>query len=131
MQEAWKFVSKADVCVSPFYPTPILNSTSPTKLIEYMAIGKPVVANDHPEQNLVILESGAGICVPWEENAFADAIVKLLSQPEIAEKMGHKGRHYVEKHRNYKIIANVVENEYFRILTNMDMISKTSLQEKH
>jgi len=33
----WKYIQSADVCVSPFYPTFILNSTSPTKLIEYMA----------------------------------------------------------------------------------------------
>jgi glycosyltransferase involved in cell wall biosynthesis len=66
---------------------------------------------------VVITESGAGICVPWEENAFADAIVKLLSYPEIAEEMGHKGRRYVEKHRDYEAIAGVVENEYYRIKT--------------
>ena len=69
-QEAWQYVRVADVCVSPYYPTPILNSTSPTKLIEYMAMGKAVVANDHPEQSLVIFESNAGICVSYEERSF-------------------------------------------------------------
>ena len=77
-QEAWAYVKEADVCVSPYYPTPILNSTSPTKLIEYMAMGKAVVANDHPEQRLVISKSKAGICIPYEENAFAEAILYLL-----------------------------------------------------
>lgn len=124
MKEAWRYVSEADVCVSPFYPTPILNSTSPTKLIEYMALGKAVVANNHPEQSLIISESGAGICVPWEENAFSDAIVKLLSQPAIAEEMGQKGRRYVEEYRSYTAIADALENEYFRIIKNMDVISK-------
>ena len=46
--QALRYVQEADVCVSPFFPTPILNSTSPTKLVEYMAMGKAVVANDHP-----------------------------------------------------------------------------------
>jgi glycosyltransferase involved in cell wall biosynthesis len=109
MDEAWKEVSRASVCVSPFYPTPILNSTSPTKLIEYMALRKAVVANDHPEQKLVINESGAGICVPYEEAAFSQAIIKLLKNPELCDKMGEKGRHYVETNRSYPVIADKLD----------------------
>jgi glycosyltransferase involved in cell wall biosynthesis len=119
-QEVWRYVNKAKVCVSPIYPTPILNAGSPTKLIEYMAMGKPVVANDHPEQRLVISESGAGLCVPYQEDAFADAIVKLLNDPDRIRVMGYKGRRYVEKYRTYKSIADVVEREYFRICNYRD-----------
>ena len=36
--EAWRYVQEANICVSPFYPIPILNSTSPTKLVEYMKL---------------------------------------------------------------------------------------------
>ena len=114
-QEAWTCVRKADVCVSPFYPTPILNSTSPTKLIEYMAMGKAVVANDHPEQSLVISESEAGICVPYEENAFAEAILYLLKHPEVAREMGIRGREYVGKHRSYEQIADLVETKLLQV----------------
>ena len=114
-QKAWHYVSKSDVCVSPFYPIPILNSTSPTKLIEYMAMGKPVVANDPPEQRLVISESGGGFCVPYKEARFASAIVELLNDPEKATEMGLKGRCYVEKHRTYRTIADMVERKYLSI----------------
>jgi glycosyltransferase involved in cell wall biosynthesis len=114
-QEAWQYVRVADVCVSPYYPTPILNSTSPTKLIEYMAMGKAVVANDHPEQRLVISESKAGICVPYEENAFAEAILHLLYHPEEAKEMGIRGRKYVEKHRSYEQIADLVETKLLQV----------------
>jgi glycosyltransferase involved in cell wall biosynthesis len=116
MEEAWAYVKKADVCVSPFYPTYILNSTSPTKLIEYMALCKPVVANDHPEQSLVIRESGAGICVPYEEGAFASAIVMLLRNRDMAADMGRKGRAYVEANRTYKVIGDIVEDAYLMLL---------------
>jgi glycosyltransferase involved in cell wall biosynthesis len=107
--EALKYVQEADVCVSPFYPTPILNSTSPTKLVEYLAMAKAVVANDHPEQRQVIAESGGGYCVPYDEQAFADAIVKLLRAPEEARDMGKRGRQYVLQHRSYEVIADLVE----------------------
>jgi len=115
MEEGWRYVKHADVCVSPFYPTPILNSTSPTKLIEYMAMGKPVVANDHPEQRLVISESNAGLCVPYNEEAFARAIIELLNDPSRAKEMGIRGKRYVEQYRSYTIIADIVEEAYLRL----------------
>ncbi len=114
--EALDYVKKADVCVSPFYPTPILNSTSPTKLIEYMALRKPVVANDHPEQSLVIRESGAGICVPYNEQAFAQAIIDILSDKELAIAMGDKGYNYVTQYRTYKHLSQIVEDRYRKLL---------------
>lgn len=117
MDKAWEYVEKADVCVSPFYPTPILNSTSPTKLAEYMAMGKPVVANDHPEQRLVISESGGGICVPYREKEFAEAIVCLLQNPDKAKTMGIKGRAYIEENREYSKICDLVENQYYQLIS--------------
>jgi glycosyltransferase involved in cell wall biosynthesis len=107
--EALRYVQEADVCASPFYPTPILRSTSPTKLVEYLAMGKAVVANDHPEQRRVIEESEAGYCVPYEEAAFAAAVVKLIEDPQQARLMGLRGRDYVLRHRSYAAIADRVE----------------------
>jgi len=113
--EALSYVRRAAVCVSPFYPTPILNSTSPTKLIEYMALGKAVVATDHPEQRLVISASGSGICTRYAEEPFADAIIRLLKHPNQAVEMGIKGKRYVAQHRIYSKLADVVEQRYLRI----------------
>jgi glycosyltransferase involved in cell wall biosynthesis len=112
MAEAWTYIMRAAVAVSPFYPTPILRSTSPTKLIEYMAMGKAVVANDHPEQRRVIEGSGGGICVPYDEAAFAEALIELLINVEKARLMGLRGRRFVEEHRSYTVLADRVEQRY-------------------
>lgn len=116
MEKAWEYVREASVCVSPFYPTFILNSTSPTKLIEYMAMGKAVVANDHPEQRLVIRESQGGVCVHYDEKDFAGAIIELLRDPQRAFEMGKKGRRYVEQHRTYKVITDIVDQKFRQML---------------
>jgi glycosyltransferase involved in cell wall biosynthesis len=116
MADALKYVAEADVCLSPYYPIPILNSTSPTKLIEYMAMGKPVVANDHPEQSLVINESGSGYCSAWSEVDFSRSIIRLLDDPIKSKEMGLKGREYVEKYRTNSRMSDLVEETYLRLL---------------
>lgn len=114
-QDAWQHVVCADVCLSPYYPTPILNSTSPTKLIEYMALEKPVVANDHPDQRLVIEQSGGGYCVPWDEEAFAEAICLLLQDPDGAIEMGKRGASYVKEKRSYRYCGDELAKTYARL----------------
>jgi glycosyltransferase involved in cell wall biosynthesis len=114
--EALAYVRDADVCVSPIYPSPLFNCGSPTKLVEYMAMGKAVVANDHPEQLQVITESVAGYCVPWQEDAFAAAIVRLLEDPTEAKRMGERGARYVAQRRAYGLITDIVEEELVKLV---------------
>lgn len=112
MEQAWEYVCKANICISFIYPTFIFNLASPTKLVEYMAMGKAVVANDHPEQRLVIAESNGGICVGYDELEFAEAIIHLLNNPEKTDRMGQNGRKYVEENRGYNVIASSVNQVY-------------------
>jgi glycosyltransferase involved in cell wall biosynthesis len=117
--EALRYVQGADVCVSPLYPTPVFNVASPTKLIEYMSLGKAVVANTQPEQQMLIEESGGGYCVPYEEDAFAAAILQLLRAPHLARVMGERGRRYALQHRNYRTIADSVERTMMEIVAGV------------
>ena len=115
MEKAWDRVARAEVCLSPIYPTPVLDVGSPTKLIEFMALGRPVVASKHPEQTAILSESGAGLCVSWGAESFAKAILELLRNPEIANRMGACGPPWVEANRTYDKLAAEVYVRY-RIL---------------
>jgi glycosyltransferase involved in cell wall biosynthesis len=114
--EALTYVQEADVCTSPLYPTTVLRPSSPTKLVEYMALGKAVVANDLPEQQRLIEESGGGICSPYAEQPFAAAIVSLLKDREKARLMGQRGRRYVMEHCSYSVIADKVEQRILDVV---------------
>jgi glycosyltransferase involved in cell wall biosynthesis len=116
MPQAWRRVLRASVCVSPYVPVPILRSTSPTKLIEYMALGRPVVANDHPEQADVLQASGGGIVCGWDEREFAAAIIELLLDPQRGTQMGAAGRRYVAQHRTHWAMVELVCGRYRRHL---------------
>lgn len=121
--EAWDYVQNADICLSYIPRTPVLDVGSPTKLIEYMALNKAIVANDHPEQRDILSQSGAGICVESTETAFADGILQLLSHPEEANIMAIRGLPYVSQYRDYVVLADQLEREYYRILTQQNLES--------
>jgi glycosyltransferase involved in cell wall biosynthesis len=73
------------VCVSPDPPTPFNDVSTMTKVVEYLAIGRPVVAFDLVETASVL--GPAGLVVP---DASADALAAALAElaadrPRLAE----------------------------------------------
>ena len=82
-----------------------------------MALGRPVVANAHPEQSQIIAESGGGLCVEWSAEEFASAIMALLGDPEEAEAMGRAGRRFVAGNRTYSVVAPKVAAKYRELVS--------------
>lgn len=115
-EEAWEYVRQADVCLSPLPPNPILDVGTPTKVVEYMALNKPVVANRHPDQSKLLDESGAGFAVDYDPQAFADKVTELLRRPEQARMMGARGLGYVQQHRSYAALSAALEERYLSLL---------------
>lgn len=108
-EQALDHVRQADICFSPIMPIPALLPASPTKLVEYLALAKCVVANEHPDQSQVLEESGAGRAVPWDEEAFAREAIAMLDDPVAARERAARGPDYVRRHRTYAVIAERVE----------------------
>jgi glycosyltransferase involved in cell wall biosynthesis len=111
------YAVRAEVGLSPIPRGTLFDVSSPTKLVEYLALGIPSVANDIPDQALVIEQSRAGLCVPMEANAFARATVQLLHDREAARQFAMRGPAYVRSHRTYDILGRNVAQTYKKILT--------------
>ncbi len=111
--KAWSYICTAEVGLSPIPRGYLLDMSSPTKAVEYMALELPVVVNDNPDQAQVIAESGGGLCVAFQAVAFADGLIKLLCDSTLKQEMGTKGREYVTKVRGYDSIAHSVAEAYF------------------
>ncbi|TMD81783.1 MAG: glycosyltransferase family 4 protein [Chloroflexi bacterium] len=88
------YLATADVCVVPDPKTPVNDLCSMNKMVEYMAMGKPVVAFDLKEAQ----ETGGGAALYVTADghagpeAFGDGILELLSSPGMRESMGRIGR---------------------------------------
>lgn len=65
----------------------------PTKLVEAMAAGRPVVASNLGRMGAIVRATGCGLLVPpADAAAHAEAITRLLNTPELAAQMGAAGR---------------------------------------
>jgi glycosyltransferase involved in cell wall biosynthesis len=110
------YAVRAEVGLSPIPRGALFDVSSPTKLVEYLALGLPCVANDIPDQQQVIGHSGAGLCVPMQADAFCGAILALLGDPALAARCAARGPGWVRRHRTYDILARTVAATYGRIL---------------
>jgi len=119
MHEAWRYVTAAEIGLSPVPRGYLLDMGSPTKAIEYMALGLPVVMNDNPDQAQVAHESGAAVCVPNTAEDFAFAVIQLLDNPEKKASMQIKGSNYVKKVRDYQQIATGVSATYHHLISKL------------
>ena len=109
---ALRYVRAAAIGLSPFPRGALLDSASPTKAIEYMALGLPVVVNDNPDQQQVVEAAGCGLCVGLGADSFAQAVLTLLADPARRAAMGEAGRHYVTQNRGYDTLASRLAASY-------------------
>ena len=113
MSTAWGYAQKCEVGLSPIPRGELLDVSSPTKIVEYLALGIPVVCNDNPDQQRIIDACGAGRCVPYSAATFADAVDELLKLPATArETMSRAGRQYVASNRDYPVLAADLARTY-------------------
>lgn len=76
----------------------------PSKVPEYLAAGRPVVAKHVPALAEAIEEADAGIVVPGDPEAMSDAIVALLEDTQRAERLGVAARRAAVEHYSWKSI---------------------------
>ena len=117
MVEGWRYVRAAEVGLSPFPRGFLLDSASPTKVPEYLALGVPVVCNDNPDQAAIVAACGAGRCVPYTARDFAAAVLEIMRLgPDGRTAMIDAGKRYVVEHRDYRMLSAALASNYFRVL---------------
>ena len=89
------YLSEADICVSPEPSNPYNDRSTLIKIMEYMALAKPIVAFELPETRFTAGEA-AIYATPNEELDFARKIATLMDDPRRRKEMGRIGRERVE-----------------------------------
>ena len=99
--DAPPYLAACDVLVSPHSWTrsePFIGS--PTKVFEYMAAGRGIVASRLGQISDVLAQEETALLVPPDDiNALAKSVTRLLESPELSRSMGARARATVfEKH---------------------------------
>ena len=108
-------LSTADVCVSPDPQNPFNDVSTMNKVVEYMAMGRPVVSFDLAETRV----SAGDAAVYVDDNdelAFAKAIDALLQDPERRRQMGELGRRRVQQELSWEVSRRTLVRFYEQLL---------------
>jgi len=89
--ELVSLLGSADVCLSPEPSNPLNEASTMIKVVEYMGMGRPVVAFDLAETRFSAGEA-ALYATANDDTSFADCVERLLDDPELRERMGELGR---------------------------------------
>jgi glycosyltransferase involved in cell wall biosynthesis len=108
---ALEVLSTADICLSPDPSNPLNDKSTMTKIMEYMALGKPIVSFDLKEARYSAAESALYV-KNNDPVAFADGIVTLLEDPVRCKKMGEAGRSRVDAALSWQLQTPHLLNAY-------------------
>jgi glycosyltransferase involved in cell wall biosynthesis len=91
-----RYLSTADVCLAPDPKNPLNDVSTMNKIVEYMAMSRPLVSFDLIEAR-VSAGDAAVYATPNDEREFARLVVELLDDPARRARMGAIGRQRVER----------------------------------
>lgn len=107
-------LNTADVCVNPDVANDMNDKSTMNKIMEYMALGKPIVQFDLTEGRY----SAQGASLYAAKNDAADMarkIVELLDDPARRAEMGRLGRHRVENELEWRYEVPKLLGAYARL----------------
>ena len=88
----------SDALLVPLSAHPTFADFVPSKMLDFMAAGKPIIVSAAGEAARILELAGAGVAVPPEDpDALADAVRWVRDHPDEAAAMGQRGREFAQR----------------------------------
>ena len=111
------YICSSDACLVLLKKTELFKTVIPTKLLEFMSCGRPVILGVDGQARKIVDDAQAGIFVePENVGALTEAIIRLAGDSALRESLGGNGLRYILQHfsrrqtaENYlSVLARVV-----------------------
>jgi len=100
--EALRITRASDAVVAMMDPSdPINRVGTPGKVINAMALGRPVIVTEGVDIAKRVAEAGCGLVVPYDAKAFAETVRRFSRDPGALAGMGQKGFEHYGKHLSW------------------------------
>jgi glycosyltransferase involved in cell wall biosynthesis len=110
------YISASDACLVLLKKTDLFKTVIPTKMLEFMACGRPVILGVDGQARSILEEARAGLVIePENSEALVNAMSRLAMNPELAREMGQRGREYIVR----KFSRQHTAEKYIRLLEKM------------
>lgn len=115
-----ELLSCGDVMLLPYTNRAINTGRFPNKLGDYMAAGRPTVANPTGDiSSLFVHSHKVGLLAPESPEKFAEAIALLISHPQLCERLGRNARAVAENFMSWRKRGKELETIYRHLLTSL------------
>ena len=104
-QKVSKEIQDSDICIT-FYPPQIFGIQLPFKTLEYMACRKPVISVDTEANQFYFKNNKNIILIPFKEEKLTEAMILLVENNELREKISKEGYSYVIENFNWENVIN-------------------------
>jgi glycosyltransferase involved in cell wall biosynthesis len=118
-----RYLSTIDIGVDPDPSNSFNDRCTMIKMMEYMALSKPIVAFDLPEHRVTAGEA-AIFARPNDELNFARQLATLMDDPERREKMGQIGRKRVENELAWPYQAEHLLDAYKSVTAHQGQVRR-------
>ncbi len=101
-REVPTYINAMDVALAPYPKLPSFHY-SPIKIFEYMAAAKPIITSRYVDTEAVITDHSDGLLVePGNASMLAQAILELLKDKDLRDRLGTQARQTVEEHFTWR-----------------------------
>jgi glycosyltransferase involved in cell wall biosynthesis len=109
-----RYLSTTDICLDPNPSSPLNDVSTWIKVMEYMALGKPVVSYDLKETRRSAGDAAVYV-EPNNERKFAEAIAALMDDPARRERMGEVGKARVANELGWHVTSKNLVRAYAKL----------------
>ena len=125
-----EILSTADVCVNPDKPCEMNDISTMIKIMEYMALGKPIVQFDLREGRFSAQEAAVYADPRNQVADFAAKIIWLVDDPDERRRMGEFGRRRVERELAWEYSVPNLLAAYDRAFSKKNALKKVGPSRK-